>query len=82
MGELSPNNVILKKKWIWDVLEVKWQNTHITLKDKEIHLPTTLLVPLIYKIKVRKLLNKINLMYIYIMLKQRQSWYNLESEWE
>ena len=81
MGELSPNNVILKKNWIWDVLEVKWGNASITLNDKEIHLPTTLLVPLIHKIKVRKLFDKINLMYIYIMLKQRKSWYNLECEW-
>ena len=81
MGELSPNNVILKKNWVWDVLEVKWGNTHITLNDKEIHLPTTLLVPLIHKIKVRKLFDKINLMHICIMLKQRKSWYNLECEW-
>ena len=73
MGELSPNNVILKKNWIWDVLEVKWGNTHIALNDKEIHLPTTLLVPLIHKIKVRKLFDKINLMHVYIMLKQRKS---------
>ena len=82
MDEISPSDVILKKNWIWDVLEVKLGNTHITLNDKEIHLPTTLLVPLIHKIKVRKLFNKINLMHIYIMLKQRQSWYNLECEWE
>ena len=82
MGEISPNDVILKKNWIWDVLEVKWGNTGITLNDREIHLPTTLLVPLIHKIKVRKLFNKINLMHVYIMLKQRQSWYNLECEWE
>ena len=34
MGELSPNDIILKKNWIWDVLEVKWENTHITLNDK------------------------------------------------
>ena len=54
---------------------------HITLNDKEIHLPTTLLVPLIHKIKVRKLFDKINLMHVYIMLRQRKSWYNLECEW-
>ena len=64
MGELSPNNVILKKNWIWDVLEAKWENTHITLNDKKIHLPTTLIVPLIHKIKVRKLYNKMNLIHI------------------
>ena len=72
-GELSPNDIILKKNWTCDVLEVKWGNTHITLNDKEIHLPNTLLVPLIHKIKVRKLFNKINLIHVYIMLKQRQS---------
>ena len=54
LGKLSPNNVILKKNWIWDVLEIKWGNTRITLNDKEIHLPTTLLVPLIHKVKVRE----------------------------
>ena len=32
MGELSPNDVVLKKNWIWDVLEVKWGNTHIMTK--------------------------------------------------
>ena len=67
MGELSPNNVILKKNWIWDVLEINWGNTCITLNDKEILLPTTLLIPLIHKVKVRKLFNKRNLMHVYIM---------------
>ena len=81
IGELSPNDVVLKKNWIWDVLEIKWGNTCIILNDKEIHLPTTLLVPLIHKTKVRKLFNKLNLMHVYIMLKQRKSWYNLECKW-
>ena len=73
MGKISPNDVILNKNWIWDVLEGKWGNTCINLNDKEIHLPTNLLITLIHKIKVRKLFNKINLMHVYIMLKQRQS---------
>ena len=50
-GYISPNDVILKKNWIWDVLEIKWGNTCITLNNKEIHLPTTLLKPFIHKIK-------------------------------
>ena len=70
MGELSLHNVTLKKNWIWDALEIKWGDTHITLSDKEIHLPTTLPIPLVHEIKVRKLFNKINLMHIFIMLKQ------------
>ena len=70
MGELSLHDVILKKNWIWDVLEIKCGNICITLNNKEIHLPTTLLIPLVHKINVRKLFNKINLMHVYIMLKQ------------
>ena len=52
------------------------------LYSKEIHLPTTLLVPLIHKLKIRKLFGKRDLMHVYIMLKQRKSWYNLECEQE
>ena len=81
-GDLSLENVIIKKNWIWDVLEIKWEDIHIVLNDKEVHLPTTLLIPFIHMLKVRKLFGKRDLMHVYIMLKQRKSWYNLESEWE
>ena len=27
ISELSPHDIILKKNWIWDVLEIKWENT-------------------------------------------------------
>ena len=80
IGELSLENVTLKKNWIWDVLEIKWENIHIVLNDKEIHLPTMLLIPFIHKLKVRKLFGKRDFMHVYIMLKQRKSWYNLKSE--
>ena len=81
-GELSLENVTLKKNWIWDVLEIKGEDIHIVLNEKEVHLATTLIIPFIHKLKVRKLFSKRNLMHVYIMLKQRKSWYNLESEQE
>ena len=59
------------------MLEIKWGNIHIILNNKEIHLPTTLLVPFIHKLKVRKLFDKRDLMHMYIMLKQR----NLGTIW-
>ena len=71
-------NFTLKKSWIWDVLEVNWNNPYVTLNDKEIHLPGTLTIPLAYKLKVRKLFTERNLLHVYIMLKHRKSWYNLE----
>ena len=81
-GELSLDNVTLKKNWIWDVLEIRWDDIHIILNNKEVHLPTTLIIPFIHKLKVRKLFGKKDLLHIYIMLKQRKSWYNLEGEQE
>ena len=70
IGELSLEIVTLKKNLIWDVLEIKWKDIHIILNNKEIHLPTTLLLPFIHKLKVRKLFGKRDLMHMYIMLKQ------------
>ena len=70
IGELSSDKVTLKKNWIWDMLAINWGNTHIILDNKEIHLPTTLLVPLFHKLKVRNLFGKRDLMHLYIMLKQ------------
>ena len=32
-GELSLENITLKKNWIWDVLEIKWDDIHIVLND-------------------------------------------------
>ena len=45
----------------------------IILNEKEIHLPTKLIIPLIHKLKVSKLFGKRDLLHVYIMLKQRKS---------
>ena len=37
---LNPENVKLKKNWIWDVLEIDWSNISITLNDNGIDLPS------------------------------------------
>ena len=58
---------------MWDVLEVNWNNTHVTLNDKEISLPGTLTILLAYKLKVRKLPTERNSLHVYIMLKYQMS---------
>ena len=55
--------------------KLELDDIHIILNEKEIHLPTMLVIPLIHKLKVRKLLGKRDLLHMYIMLKQRKSWY-------
>ena len=74
-GALLLDNVTLKKNWIWDVLEIDWSNVCVTLNEREIHLPFSLVIPLVYKLKTRWLIKKKNLLHIYIMLKQRKSWF-------
>ena len=60
-GTLLLENVTLKKNWIWDVLEINWNNVHIALNDREINLPMSVVLPLEYKLKVRKLSGRQNL---------------------
>ena len=55
IGELPLENVTLKKYWMWDVLEIRWEDIHIVLNVKEVHLPIMLIIPFIHKLKVRKL---------------------------
>ena len=50
-GALTVEKFTLRKNWIWDVLEINWDNTHVTLNEREINLPGTLTIPLIYKLK-------------------------------
>ena len=77
-GTLTVEKFTLKKNLILDVLEINWDNTHVTLNEREINLPGTLTIPLAYKLKVRKLFTERNSMHVYIMLKHRKSWYNLK----
>ena len=42
-GRLNPENVKLKRNWIWDVLDIDWLDVSITLNDNEIDLPSSVL---------------------------------------
>ena len=79
-GALTIEKFTLRKNWIWDVLEINWDNICVILNERDINLPGTLTIPLIYKLKVRKLFTERNSMHVYIMLKHRKSWYNLDIE--
>ena len=68
-GRLNPDNVKIKKNWIWDVLEIDWSNVSITLNDNEIDLPSLVIIPFKERYRARKLLRK-HLLLFYIMLKQ------------
>ena len=78
-GRLNPENVKLKKNWIWDVLEIDWSKVSITLNDNEIDLSSSVLIPFKERYRARGLLRKHPLLF-YIMLKQGKTWFSLVSE--
>ena len=53
-GRLNPDNVKLKKNWIWDILEIDWSDISITLNDNEIDLPSSVIIPFQRKIQSKK----------------------------
>ena len=74
-----PENVKLKKNWIWDVLEIDWSDISITLNDNEINLPRSVIIPFRERYRARRLLRKHPLLF-YIMLKQGKTWFSLVPE--
>ena len=57
-GRLNPENVKLKKNWIWDVLEIDWSDISIALNDNEINLPRSVIIPFAERYRARRLLRK------------------------
>ena len=83
-GRLIPENVRLKKNWIWDegiwdVLEIDWSDISITWNNNEINLPSSVIIPFRERHRARKLLRKHPLLF-YIMLKQGKTWFSLVPE--
>ena len=78
-GRLNPENVKLKKNWIWDVLEIDWSNVSITLNDNEIDVPSSVIIPFKERYRARRLLRKHPLLF-YVMLKQGKTWFSLVPE--
>ena len=78
-GRLNPENVKLKKKWIWDVLEIDWSNARITLNDNKIDLPSLVNIPFKEIYRARRLL-RLHLLIFYVMLKQGKTWFSLVPE--
>ena len=74
--KLTPENVKLKKNWIWDVLEIDWLNASITLNKNEVGLPSSVIIPFKERYRARRFLRK-HLLLFYVMLKQGKTWFSL-----
>ena len=45
-GILTKENLVLKKNWTWDVLEIYWTDVYLLQDHKEINLPVTVVIPI------------------------------------
>ena len=79
LGHLTPDQIILERILLWDVVQIHWKDVLMTLNGNMIHLPTSVIIPLRDKFRLRCIMTKRSLL-LHIMLKQGTSWYALDSK--
>ena len=80
-GTLKSGDIKLNTNYLWDTLEIDWNNVTITFNDNKIDLPKIVAIKIWDKIKVRRLMNREPLNF-HMMIRQGITWFNLESETE
>ena len=54
MVKLLPEHVKLNKHILWDIIEIDWKEVNMTLSGNKIKLPTSLIIPLKDKVKLKE----------------------------
>ena len=79
IGTLKVKNIKLNKNYLWDTLEIDWKEVTVTFNGNMIDLPKVVIIKLQDKIKVRRLMNRVPLLF-HLMLKQGIKWFTLATE--
>ena len=74
---MKSRDIKLNRNYLWDTLEIDWNNVTISFNDSRIDLQ----LKIQDKIKVRRLMNREPLNF-YMMIRQGITWFNLETETE
>ena len=78
-GTLKPENIKLKKNYLWDTLEIDWKEVTVTFNDNKIDLPRIVAIRIQDKIKVRRLMNREPLLF-HVLIRQGITWFTLETK--
>ena len=78
-GHLTPDQITLERKLLWDVVKIDWKEVFMTLNGTIIHLPTSVIIPLRDKFRLRCIMRKRPLL-LHAMLRQGTLWYALDSK--
>ena len=57
-GKLTLKHNTLKRKIMWDVIEIDWKEVNMTLNGNKAHLPKSVIIPLRDKFKIRCIIKK------------------------
>ena len=58
IGHLTPAQITLKKRLLWDIVQIDWKEVHITLDINMVHLPTSVIIPMRDKFRPRCIIRK------------------------
>ena len=78
-GAVKFGDVKLNRNYLWDTLEIDWNEVTVTFNDNKIELPKIVAIKIQDKIKVRRLMNREPLIF-HVMIRQGITWFNLETE--
>ena len=77
-GQLTPDQITLERKYLWDIIRIDWRDAFVTLNGTVIQLPILVKIPLRDKYRLRCIMRKRSLL-LHVMLRQRTSWYTLDN---
>ena len=69
MGNLQREDIRLHRNKVWDILEIDWKNITLTVNGNVINLPSSVIMPLKDKFKIRQMIESRPLL-LHLMLKQ------------
>ena len=78
-GLLTPDQIILERKLLCNVVKIDLNKVFMTLNGTIIHLPTSVIIKLRDKFRLRGIMRKRSLL-LHIMLTGWTSWYALDSK--
>ena len=78
-GTLKSRDIKLNKNYLWDTLEIDWNEVTVTFNDNKVELPKIVAIKIWDKIKIRRLMNRQPLNF-HVMIRQGITWFNLEAK--
>ena len=78
MGNLTPENVKLKRIILWDIVKLDWKEVNVTLNGNIVNLTKSVTVKFRDKFKIRHIVKREPLLF-HIMLKRSLTWFTMAS---